>query len=69
LGLHRLKGLSTATAERLVEARSHAPFTSLPDFLRRTSPNQKERRLLAAAGALNGLPEVDHRRAGLWQVE
>ena len=69
LGLHRLKGLSTATAERIVEARSHRQFASLPDFLRRAHPNQRERRLLAAAGALNGLPEVEHRREGLWQVE
>ena len=69
LGLSRLKGLSTATAERIVEARSHRQFDSLPDFLRRTNPNRKERRLLAAAGALNGLPEVEHRREGLWQVE
>lgn len=69
LGLHRLKGLSSATTERIVEARSHTQFASLPDFLHRTSPNQKERRLLAAAGALNGLPEVEHRRDGLWQVE
>ncbi len=69
LGLHRLKGLSTATAERIVETRSHVQFHSLPDFLRRSHPNQKERRLLAAAGALNDLPEVEHRRDGLWQVE
>jgi error-prone DNA polymerase len=69
LGLHRLKGLSTAAADRIVETRSHAQFTSLPDFLRRAQPNQKERRLLAAAGALNDLPEVEHRRDGLWQVE
>ncbi|NNC90680.1 MAG: DNA polymerase III subunit alpha [Akkermansiaceae bacterium] len=69
LGLHRLKGLAAATADRIVEARSRRQFTSLPDFLRRSRPNKKERRLLAAAGALNGLPEVEHRREGLWQVE
>jgi len=69
LGLQRLKNLSIATAERLVDTRSHAQFSSLPDFLRRVHPNRKERRLLAAAGALNDLPEVEHRRDGLWQVE
>jgi len=69
LGLHRLKGLSLGAAERLVEARSHSPFASLPDFLTRVRPNRKERRLLAAAGALNGLPETPHRRAALWEVE
>ena len=69
LGLHRLKGLSTATAGRILEARSHARFADLSDFLRRVLPNRKERRLLAASGALNDLPGIKHRRDGLWQVE
>ena len=69
LGLHRLKGLSSTTAERLLETRSHARFTDLPDFLHRARPNRKERRLLAASGALNDLPGVQHRRDALWQVE
>ena len=69
LGLHRLKGLRQATAERLVEQRVRAQFSSLGDFLRRVEPNVKERRLLAAAGALNELPEVGHRRQALWLVE
>ena len=29
----------------------------------------KERRLLAASGSLNDLPEVEHRRDALWQAE
>jgi error-prone DNA polymerase len=69
LGLHRLKGLSGKTADRIVEARSHRPFSDLPDFLHRARPDRRERRLLAAAGALNDLPETPHRRAALWQVE
>jgi error-prone DNA polymerase len=32
-------------------------------------PGTKEKRLLARSGALNGLPEVAHRREALWQVE
>ena len=69
LGLKRLKGLQRQTAERIVESRSEVQFASLPDFLTRVSPNKKERRLLAASGALNDLPEVEHRRDALWQAE
>ena len=69
LGLHRLKGLKKATAQRIITERETNSFTSLPDFLRRVSPNDKERRLLAACGALNPLPEVAHRRDALWQSE
>jgi error-prone DNA polymerase len=69
LGFHRLKGLRQKTMERLVEERSISSFASLDDFLRRVRPNVRERRLLAAAGALNDLPEVDHRRDALWQAE
>jgi error-prone DNA polymerase len=69
LGLHRLKGLSQGTAERIATQKAYAPFTSLPDFLQRAQPNKKERRLLAETGALNNLPDVLHRRHALWQVE
>ncbi|MCW1925681.1 error-prone DNA polymerase [Luteolibacter arcticus] len=69
LGLLRIKGLGRETAVRIATERCRRPFTSLADFLDRCQPNQKERRLLAKAGALNQLPSVGHRRAGLWQVE
>ncbi|BCX49912.1 error-prone DNA polymerase [Haloferula helveola] len=69
LGLDRLKGLSRRAAERLVQERNHHAFISLPDFLHRVRPNPKERRLLAASGALNDLPSVAHRRDALWQSE
>ncbi|MFK7849380.1 MAG: DNA polymerase III subunit alpha [Akkermansiaceae bacterium] len=69
LGLHRIKGLRQATSEKIIETRSEKQFSSLPDFLRRIQPNKKERRLLAAVGALNDLPEISHRRDALWQAE
>jgi error-prone DNA polymerase len=69
LGLHRLKGLTRATAAKIVAERKRREFSSLEDFLARVQPSAKERRLLASSGALNGLPEVAHRREGLWQVE
>ncbi|RYD68635.1 MAG: DNA polymerase III subunit alpha [Verrucomicrobiaceae bacterium] len=69
LGLLRIKGLSKETAARIEMEREREAFISLANFLSRCTPNQKERRLLAKAGALNDLPEVSHRRDGLWQVE
>lgn len=69
LGFHRLKGLGRKTMELMVERRSEKQFDSLADFLRRVKPNVRERRILAAAGALNDLPEVEHRRDALWRVE
>ncbi len=69
LGLHRIKGLRNATLEKLVEERSRQNFSCLTDFLQRVRPNKKERRLLAAAGTFNDLPEVSHRRDALWQAE
>ncbi len=69
LGLHRLKGLSAATVERIVTARKEREFSSLEEFVTRVRPTEKERRILARAGALNRLPKVTHRRQALWQVE
>lgn len=69
LGLHQLKGLRQKTRERLIEERSILSFASLADLLQRVRLNAKERRLLAASGALNDLPEIEHRRDALWQAE
>ena len=69
LGFHRLKGLRSTTSERILEERSQSHFTSLNNFLHRVAPNKKERRILAAIGALNELPEIEHRRDALWQSE
>lgn len=69
LGFHRLKGLTTAAAGRIVEERERRSFSSLEDFIARVRPSAKERRILALSGALNGLPDIEHRRQGLWQVE
>jgi error-prone DNA polymerase len=69
LGLHRIKGLSAATTGRITGEREKSEFSSLEDFLARVRPGAKEKRALAQAGALNGLPEISHRREALWQVE
>jgi error-prone DNA polymerase len=69
LGLHRLRGVSKETQERIAQQRDKEPFDSLEDFLHRVAPNAKERRILAKSGALNDLPKVGHRRQAMWQVE
>ena len=67
LGLRAVKGLRAPAIERLLAARRQQAFVSVTDFMRRTEFSAAERRMLALAGALNGLAE--HRRAALWQVE
>jgi error-prone DNA polymerase len=67
LGLTSVKGLCARSIAQLVAARRQQAFVSVQDFMRRTELSAAERRLLALAGALNGLAE--HRRAALWQVE
>ena len=69
LGLQHLKNISSSTISALLETRSHNQFIDLADFLRRVQLNKKERRLLAAAGSLDDLPGVAHRRDALWQGE
>jgi error-prone DNA polymerase len=67
LGFASVKGLRAPAIARLLAARHQQPFVSVQDFMRRTDFSAAERRLLALAGALNGVAE--HRRAALWQVE
>ncbi|MGH7943520.1 MAG: DNA polymerase III subunit alpha [Opitutaceae bacterium] len=67
IGLRYVKGLREAAAKEMLAARNEKPFTSLDDFLRRTSFTAAERRALAAVGALDGF--AVHRRTALWQVE
>jgi len=69
LGLHRLKGVSSATQQRILFERRRNSFDSLEDFLNRVAPTSAERRILAQAGAMNDLPLVGHRRQALWQAE
>ncbi|MES2921951.1 MAG: error-prone DNA polymerase [Verrucomicrobiota bacterium] len=69
LGLDRLKNLGKATIQRIVSERGQQGFVSLEDFLRRVKPGDKERRTLARGGALNELPQVEHRRQAMWQAE
>lgn len=67
LGFNRIKGLSHASAERILEERKRAPWKHINDFVQRTKLNRDERRILADIGALDQLSE--HRRDALWKVE
>jgi error-prone DNA polymerase len=67
LGLETVRGVRGPALQSMLAARGERPFASLADFLRRTQFNAAERRVLAGAGALNGL--AGHRRSALWRVE
>jgi len=58
LGLLHVKGLGRDTAARIRDERLRCPFASLEDFIDRCQPNQRERRLLAKAGAPNYPPSA-----------
>jgi len=67
LGLATVRGVRAPALQSMIAARGERPFASLSDFLRRTRFSAAERRVLAGAGALNGL--AGHRRSALWRVE
>ncbi len=64
LGLHCVKGLSPAVAERLVQARAQGPWRDLADLARRAALSRRDLDLLAAADALKAL--AGHRHQAAW---
>jgi len=53
LGLHNIKSLDTATADRLLaERRRKGPFSDLPDLLKRVPIDVEQARILIRSGAL-----------------
>ncbi|WP_437591916.1 error-prone DNA polymerase [Sorangium sp. So ce1000] len=66
LGMRLVKGLGEAAAAAIVAAREEAPFTSLPDLVRRTELKKNDVEALAEAGALAAL--VPARREALWRA-
>jgi error-prone DNA polymerase len=67
LGLCMVGKLTHSHAQGLLRARQEAPFSSLADFQRRCGLSREELRILATAGALQGL--AAHRREALWRVQ
>ena len=66
LGLRLVKGLSAATAERIIEQRHQRPFQSIADCIQRTRLNKRERQALASANAFGDLAQ--HRFDARWQT-
>jgi error-prone DNA polymerase len=66
LGLRLVKGLSQASADRLVSARTR-PYTSVGDLARRSGLPRHDLVRLAAAGALANL--CGDRREALWEIQ
>ena len=75
LGLNRLKGISAEVMGKIVRWREVTCTVGaeteplLSEFLSEIGASAKERRILARAGALNGLADAGHRREAMWQVE
>ncbi len=66
LGLRMVDKLKKACAQRIVEARTQAPFDSAEDLAHRAGLEQHEMQILAAADALMGL--AGHRRQQIWEA-
>ena len=66
LGLRLVKGLSREGAQRLLERRASAPFTSVADLAWRARLSRQDLQALAEAGVLADLS--GHRRQALWDV-
>ncbi|MBC3930242.1 error-prone DNA polymerase [Undibacterium curvum] len=66
LGMSLIRGLSEATAQRIMQARALGPFQDTADLARRAGLNRHELETLAAANALIQL--AGHRRQALWQA-
>lgn len=66
LGFNQVKGLSQATASRIVEARLQAPFRHIDDAVNRALIPRHELRALTQAGAFTSL--VPNRRQAHWQA-
>ncbi|MCX7893971.1 MAG: error-prone DNA polymerase [Burkholderiales bacterium] len=66
LGLHLVRGLSQAGAERIVAARRERRFTSVADLTRRARLDARDLKALAAANALASF--AGHRRLAYWDV-
>ena len=66
MGLRYVKSLGEREGEKIIQARTRAPFASLEDFARRTCLDEGALGALAEAGAFDCL-RVD-RRAALWEA-
>ncbi|MBC9944466.1 error-prone DNA polymerase [Leucobacter sp. cx-328] len=66
LGLTEIRGIETATAERIVAARAREPFLDMADLARRADLSKDQLEALASAGACSGIGL--ERREALWSA-
>ena len=66
LGLRMVRGFRIEAAERISAARTQHPFVDLADLVERARLDDRDRKLLANAGALRGL--AGHRHRARWLV-
>jgi error-prone DNA polymerase len=66
LGLCEIHGLGIHAGERIEQARANLPFRDVEDLCERAALDARERKLLADAGALQGL--AGHRHRARWKV-
>jgi error-prone DNA polymerase len=66
LGLRLVKGMGEEAAERIVEARTSAPFRDLHDLIVRAGLRRDQTEALAEAGALDSI--VPGRRQAMWKA-
>ncbi|MGX9718671.1 error-prone DNA polymerase [Stenotrophomonas acidaminiphila] len=66
LGLRQVAGLSETVAQAIVAARARRPFADVRDLCLRANLDERSRRALAEAGALQAL--AGHRHAARWEV-
>lgn len=65
LGFRQLRSFSAAAAQQLLQQRALRPWQSLADLLSRCQLSQRDKRVLAQAGAFNALGH--HRRSAMWE--
>ncbi|MDQ6635190.1 MAG: PHP domain-containing protein, partial [Gemmatimonadota bacterium] len=72
LGVRSVRGLGATARDKLEQALTDRPFTSIEDVVQRAGLDRRGLRHLAEAGALDGLlphePDLRKRRAALWAV-
>jgi DNA-directed DNA polymerase III PolC len=63
----RMKGLADRTADKIIEARAHGPFTSLADFFHRVTSSGEELETMIRTGAFDVFG--DKRTRQFWQAQ
>ena len=68
VGLQAVKGLGTATIDRIVAARQERAFRDAGDFLSRVRPDEAEAQALIRCGALDALASQSGRTGLMWAL-